>query len=153
MDFLDWLKRQNARFTTQKHAEAFTAQEVAAAVRVTGYELAKVVVLKADGAYALAVVPAPLRVDLKAVRDILKAKKVSLAREEEFEALFPGCDRGAMPPFGGLWGMATYIDESLASHEQIVFNAGSHTETVSMPYGEYERLARPTRVRIAEAFT
>ena len=150
IDFLAWLRRQNAQFTTQKHAEAFTAQEVAAAVRVTGYDLAKVVVLKADERFALAVVPAPLRVDLKAARQVLGAKKVALAREDEFESLFPGCDRGAMPPFGGLWGLPTYVDESLAGHAQIVFNAGSHIETVSMPYREYERLARPTRARIAE---
>ena len=150
VDFLRWLRQQGAKFSVQQHAEVFTAQEVAAAVRVTGYELAKVVVLKADGKFALAVVPAPLRVDLKAASSVLKSRRVSLAREEEFESLFPGCDRGAMPPFGELWGMPTYVDESLAAHPQIVFNAGSHIETVAMPYQEYERMARPIRVRIAE---
>jgi Ala-tRNA(Pro) deacylase len=151
VDFINWLRQQGAKFSVRQHAEVFTAQEVAAAVRVTGYELAKVVVLKADQRFALAVVPAPLRVDLKAASGVLKARRVSLAREEEFESLFPGCDRGAMPPFGELWGMPTYVDESLAAHEQIVFNAGSHIETVTMPYREYERLARPQRARIATA--
>jgi len=150
VDFLDWLRHQGTKFTVQKHAEVFTAQEVAAAVKVTGYDLAKVVVLKADSAYVLAVVPAPLRVDLKAARAALRAKKVALAREDEFESLFAGCDRGAMPPFGELWGVKTFVDESLAAHAQIVFNAGSHIETVTMPYLEYERLARPSRARIAE---
>jgi Ala-tRNA(Pro) deacylase len=138
------------RIDIKRHAEAFTAQEVAAAVKVTGYELAKVVVLKGDGDYVLAVVPAPLKVDIKAARGILGAKKVSLAHEEEFETLFPGCDRGAMPPFGNLWGVRTFVDESLARHPHIVFNAGSHIETVSMSYTDFERLARPTRARIAE---
>jgi Ala-tRNA(Pro) deacylase len=134
----------------KRHAEVFTAQEVAAAVRVTGYELAKVVVLKADGRFALAVVPAPLKVDLKAARGVLKAKQVALAHEEEFERLFPGCDRGAMPPFGHLWGLPTYVDDALAHYPEIVFNAGSHIETVTMQYGEYERLAKPLRAHIAQ---
>jgi Ala-tRNA(Pro) deacylase len=150
VDFLGWLRQQGVKFDIKRHAEAFTAQEVAAAVKVTGYELAKVVVLKGDGDYVLAVVPAPLKVDLKAARGILGAKKLSLAHEEEFETLFPGCDRGAMPPFGNLWGVRTFVDESLARHPHIVFNAGSHIETVSMSYTDYERLARPTRARIAE---
>ena len=150
VDFLGWLRQQGVKIDIKRHAEAFTAQEVAAAVKVTGYELAKVVVLKGDGDYVLAVVPAPLKVDLKAARDILGTKKVSLAHEEEFESLFPGCDRGAMPPFGNLWGVRTFVDESLARHPHIVFNAGSHIETVSMSYTDFERLARPTRARIAE---
>ncbi len=147
---MGWLHRQGLPFETQRHVEVFTSQEVAASVRISGYELAKVVVLKADGSFVLAVVPAALRVDLNAARRELGAKSVSLAHEEDFAGLFPGCDRGAMPPFGNLWGLETYIHEALAAQPHLVFNAGSHIETVKMATSDYERLVRPKRVRICE---
>jgi len=150
VDFLAWLRAQGVAFEVKKHAEVYTAQEVAAVSRVSGYDLAKVVVLKANGSYVLAVLPAPLRVDFAAARSAVGAKKVSLASEADFDRLFPGCEPGAMPPFGSLWGLKTYVDESLSSHPRIVFNAGSHIETVSMAYADFERLARPLRVRLAE---
>ncbi|MEE8537676.1 MAG: YbaK/EbsC family protein [Acidobacteriota bacterium] len=149
--FIAWLRGQNVPFQSQKHAEVYTAQEVAAVMKVSGYELAKVVVLNVDGSSVLAVLPAPLRVDFRVARSALGAKKISLASEATVERLFPGCERGAMPPFGNLWGIKTYVDESLATHQRIVFNAGSHIETVSMAYADFERLARSVRTRLAQA--
>ena len=151
MDFIAWLRSQNVPFQSQKHAEVYTAQEVAAVMKVSGYDLAKVVVLDVDGSSVLAILPAPLRVDFSAARSALGARKVSLASETTVEKLFPGCQLGAMPPFGNLWGIKTYVDESLATHHRIVFNAGSHIETVSMAYEDFERLARPVRTRLAQA--
>ncbi len=138
-----YLKENKVPFKVTEHPVAFTAQEVAAEVHVSGYELAKVVVIKADGGFVMAVLPAPLRVDLGLFRKVSKAKKADLAREEEFEALFPGCDRGAMPPFGNLYKMPVYVDGALAEHDRIVFNAGNHIETIQVAYADFERLVKP----------
>ena len=48
-----------------------------------------------------------------------------------------------MPPFGNLYGMAVFVEESLAEDEEIAFNAGSHTELVKLAYKDFERLAKP----------
>ncbi len=37
-----------------------------------------------------------------------------LAEEEEFEDTFADCEVGAMPPFGNLYGVAVYVEETLA---------------------------------------
>ena len=137
------LREQKVPFQVQHHAVAYTAQEVAAAEHVPGRMLAKVVMVFADGELAMLVLPAPSRVDPGKAASVLSAAEVRLAREEEFAERFPGCEVGAMPPFGNLYDLPLLVDASLAEDETIVFEAGTHTDTMSMKYADYERLARP----------
>ena len=133
------------------HAKAFTAQGVAASLHVSGREFAKaVIVKKRDGRLLMAVLPGPRHVDLKALRELLGAP-VELAREEEFASLFPGCEPGAEPPFGNIYDLPVYVDESLRHDPEIVFNAGSYTEAIRMKYEDFERLVRPVVARLSTA--
>lgn len=138
-----YLREQKVPFQVQHHAVAYTAQEVAAAEHVPGRMLAKVVMVFADGELAMLVLPAPSRVDPGLAAAALSAAEVRLAREGEFAERFPGCEVGAMPPFGNLYDLPLFVDASLAADETIVFEAGTHTDTMSMKYADYERLAKP----------
>ncbi len=148
-DLEAYLRENKVPFQIQHHAVAYTAQEVAAAEHVPGRMLAKVVVLFGDGKLAMFVLPAPSRVELDKAAGILGAKDVRLAHEEEFAERFPGCEVGAMPPFGNLYDMPVYADKSLVDDETIVFEAGTHTDTMSMTYKDYERLVKPTIAEFA----
>jgi Ala-tRNA(Pro) deacylase len=105
--------------------------------------LGKVVVVWAGGQLALAVLPAPLRLDLDSAAAALDAPAVRLAKEEEFEAFFPDCETGAIPPFGNLYDVPVYVDRALADQERVVFEAGTHTDTIHMRYEDFERLVNP----------
>ncbi len=144
-----YLRENKVPFQFQHHAVAYTAQEVAAAEHVPGRMLAKVVIVMGDDKLAMFVLPAPVRVDLEKAAAVLGAKEARLAREEEFADRFPGCEVGAMPPFGGLYDLPAYVDKSLAEDETIVFEAGTHTDTMSMKYGDYDRLANPNVAEFA----
>lgn len=137
------------KYVTVKHSPAYTSQEVAALAHVPGREWAKTVMVKLDGKMAMAVVPASCRV----VFDLLKlasgARVAELATEQEFRDLCPGCEVGAMPPFGNLFGMAVFVDEHLAEDAEISFSAGTHTEMVRLPFADFERLVQPRVVRLA----
>jgi Ala-tRNA(Pro) deacylase len=50
---------------------------------------------------------------------------------------------GAMPPFGNLYGLPTYVDENLAEQDYIVFEAGTHTDAIKMSYSDYEKIVKP----------
>ena len=123
--------------------EVYTAQEVAAQLHVPGWQLAKVVIAKVEGELAMLVLPAPARVDFSRLKEALGVKKVELAREREFADRFPDCEVGAMPPFGGLYQVPTYVDETLTKAGEIVFLAGMHNEALKLGYADYERLAQP----------
>jgi len=144
-----FLDENQVRYVSIRHSPAFTAQETAASAHIPGRELAKTVMVKIDGKMAMAVLAAPKRLDLELLRRTAGAKKVSLADEKEFAGAFPDCEPGAMPPFGNLYGLDVYVDESLREDEQIAFNAGSHSELIQMDYREFERLVQPVAANIS----
>ncbi|MDR7481704.1 MAG: YbaK/EbsC family protein [Armatimonadota bacterium] len=131
------------------HPPAFTAQEIAAAEHVSGYEVAKVVMALADDRLVMLVLPAPYRVDLVRLKQQLGAAAVRLAHEREFANVFPDCEVGAMPPFGNLYNIPVYVDRALTADREITFNAGSHRETMTVAYADFERLAQPTVLEFA----
>ena len=139
----EFLDNRNVKYVTITHSASYTAQEVAASAHVPGKELAKTVVVKLDGKMALAVLPASFRVNLDLLKQTTGAESIELATEDEFRDRFPGCDVGAMPPFGNLYDMPVYVSEVLAEDDEIAFNAGSHTELIRLAYADFERLAQP----------
>lgn len=138
-----FLDERKVKYMSITHSPAYTAQEIAAIAHVPGKELAKTVMVKIDGDMALAVLPASCRVDFELLREATGAGRIELATEEEFRDRFPGCEVGAMPPFGNLYGMPTYVADILSEDEEIVFNAGSHTELIRLSYEDFHRLAEP----------
>lgn len=139
----EFLDSNGVKYVSISHSPAFTAQEIAALTHTPGQELAKTVIIKKDGKMAMAVLPASFQVDFELLREATGAKKVELATEREFRDRFPGCEVGAMPPFGNLYDMDVYVAEKLAEDENIAFNAGSHTELVKMAYADFARLVEP----------
>lgn len=144
-----FLNENQIHYEILKHTRAFTAQEIAAAAHIPGQELAKTVILKVNGDTAMAVLPASFRVNTEPIKKAAGSNEVRVATEDEFEALFPDCELGAMPPFGNLYGMEVFADESLAGEDDIIFNAGCHTELIRMAYQEYEKLVRPKVLHFA----
>jgi Ala-tRNA(Pro) deacylase len=145
----EFLDSQHVKYVTMKHSPAYTAQEIAAAAHVRGKELAKTVMVEIDGKMAMAVVPASRKVNFDLLKAAAGAEDVELAGEKAFRDMFPECEVGAMPPFGNLYETPVYVSHLLTSDEEIVFNAGSHTELIRLAYADFERLVRPKVARIA----
>ncbi len=145
----DLLDRNNIRYTVVSHPTAFTAQGLAALTHTPGKELAKTVIINMDDVLAMAVLPASSQVDLSRLQAITGAKSIRLAREHEFTHCFPGCETGAMPPFGNLYGMTVFVDKSLAEDAEIAFNAGSHQELMRIRYRDFEQIVQPTILQFA----
>jgi Ala-tRNA(Pro) deacylase len=145
----EYLDSNRVHYEVVSHRQAFTAQEVAAAEHIPGRELAKVVMLRSGKGFLMVVLPAPYRIDLQRAQAALAKPDLALATEEEFAGLFPQCEPGAMPPFGNLYNLPVYVDELLTKDDSIVFNAGSHTQTVRMKYLDFARMVQPKVVSLA----
>jgi Ala-tRNA(Pro) deacylase len=139
----DFLTKNGVEYEAIKHPTAYTAQEVAHSAHISGTQIAKTVIVNIDGDMAMAVLPANQKVILQDIREITGADDVKFAAEEEFENLFPGCETGAMPPFGNLYGMDVFVSPALAEQQEIVFNAGTHRDLIRMSYRDFERLVEP----------
>ena len=140
----EYLRRSNVAYSVFQHTVAFTAQEEAAVTHVPGRNWAKAVVCFADGEPIQAVVPADREVDLAQLAELARAHDVRLADEAELRWLYPDCEVGAMPPLGSLYKQSVFVDAALSRDEEIVFNAGTHTDAICMRYAEFAALARPT---------
>jgi Ala-tRNA(Pro) deacylase len=139
----EYLDSHGVKYMLISHSMAFTTQEIAASVHISGHEFAKTVIIKVDGNLAMAVLPASYKVNFKVLSDLVGTRNLQLANEHEFRFRFPDCEVGAMPPFGNLWNMEVFVSERLGYNSDIVFNAGSHTELIRMAYADFEKLVRP----------
>ena len=139
---IDCLDQNNAQYEILHHSEAMTAQRIAQAEHVKGRHQAKVVMIKSGDQHLMLVLPADHYVDLEKVERFV-GKPVVFDRENEFKSLFPDCVIGAMPPFGNLYGVPTYVDKSLSKLDYIVFEAGTHTDAIKMSYRDYNKIVKP----------
>jgi Ala-tRNA(Pro) deacylase len=144
-----YLRGQQVSYQIQHHPVTFTAQQIAEYEHISGKKVAKSVVVLVDGKMIQLVIPAAFRVDLDRVRDQLGAKDARLAHEGEFQAKFPDCEVGTMPPFGNLYNIPVYVDQNLTKPETIVFPIGTRTETMSLKYADFERLVQPKVIDVA----
>jgi Ala-tRNA(Pro) deacylase len=144
-----YLDENKIKYISINHSSVFTSQEIAASAHIPGKELAKTVIIKADGKMAMAVLPASYKISFEYLKSILGADEVRLAYEQEFMDKFPDCEVGAMPPFGNLYGLEVYMSESLSADEEIAFNACSHTELIRMNLKDFINLVRPKVVKFS----
>lgn len=139
-----FLNKANVDYTPMHHAVAYTASEVAGSQHVKGEEMLKPVIVKCDGKMVMCVVPAIHWIDFDQLKKVTGAKNIELASEEELSKWFTGDELGAEPPIGKLYqNMPMYAEECLKSNECVVFNAGSHTETIKMKGSDYLRVCSP----------
>jgi Ala-tRNA(Pro) deacylase len=139
----DFLEENRVPYVHCTHRLAYTAQEVAAAQHVPGREMAKTIIVKTDSQFAMIVIPAVMKLNMKSLRDELPFSHVELATEKEFSSLFPDSELGAMAPFGNLYGLVVYVDKTLIDDQEVVFNAGTHVDTIRMKYADFARLVQP----------
>jgi Ala-tRNA(Pro) deacylase len=139
---VNFLDDHHAPYERIQHPARFTAQELAEVEHIDGRHHAKVVMLKDGIDPLMMVLPADRMIDFDKLPS-RPGRSVTLAKEDEFKSLFPDCEPGAMPPFGDLYGVPTYVDRTLTDDDYIVFEAGTHTDAMKMNYREWERLAHP----------
>jgi Ala-tRNA(Pro) deacylase len=146
----DFLRDAHVPYVVMPHRPAFTAQEEAAAVHVPGRGWAKVVICFVDDQPVEAVLPATLTVNLERLRLLARGGTIRLAHEAELNCLFPGCESGALPPVGPLYGQPVFVDVTLAGADEIAFSAGTHTEAIRMRWPDFAASIRPIVGKFAE---
>ena len=139
---LDCLKSNQIDYEILPHAEAFTARMAAAAEDIPRHHQAKVVMVSCQEGPLMTVLPADRKLDLRELERVTH-ERAALQSEGEFASFFPDCAVGAMPPFGDLYGLSTYVDQHLAKEDYIVFEAGTYTEAIKLSYSDYERVVKP----------
>ena len=133
------LRDGGADFSLLRHDSVTTSAEAAA---VRGTELrsgAKAMLVKTRSGFVLLVLAADRKVDWKLLAPLVGGKGARFASDDELRAA-TGLTKGAVPPFGGLFGLRTIYDRSLLDVETVNFNAGTHTDSVTMTRADLIRI-------------
>lgn len=149
MNICEFLQHRNVPYQDVDHAETMTASRLAEALHVPGDQVAKTVLLRANGGYVIAVVPSTRYVDCEKVSGLLGTMRVMLATEADAAMLFPDVELGVVPPFGSQYGLRTIVDVHLAACETIVFEGPTHHQAIKMSYSDYQMLESPLEAMIA----
>lgn len=140
----DYLRSKRVPFQALLHEPTPSATKLARSVHVPGRQVAKVVLIGAGDWYALAVLPSTHRVDLARLAELVGCSQVRLANEGELERIFNDCELGALPPFGRLYGLQTWVDTSLAGDGcDIVFEGNLRHLGMRMSFRDYQATESP----------
>ena len=152
MSFLNRLKidleKNSMSYSALYHYPSKDIKKIASDLGVSEKNFIKSEILKLDNNYAIAVLPSDKNLNIRAIRKILTKSKIGLAKKSEIRELFPDCEIGTIPPFGNLYNLRVYADNSIKETEKIVFTAGTYTDAVEMYYRDYINLVHPTIINL-----
>lgn len=143
MNVQSYLDQMGISYRVCHHPIAYTAQDLAAAEHMSGSKVIKPVIIRAGGEFMMCALPASYKIDIDELRTQLQVSDVAIVNEEKLNDLFPDCELGAEPPIGRLYNMQTLMDESVMNDDQVMFQAGNHSDAVIMSLADYRRAAMP----------
>ena len=137
-------------YKVSEHEPVLTSEEAAKVRNVSLDSGAKAIILKDSGKklvlegapFYLAILSASKKFSSKQFKKIINCKNIRFATPEEVFTT-TGCLPGAVPPFGRMFGMPTWVDRSLGRQANINFNCGLRTHSMEMDYTEWLKFEKP----------
>jgi Ala-tRNA(Pro) deacylase len=130
---------QTVTYDVIPHEPTMSSMRTAEVCHISGNRLAKGIVLRRDGGYMLAVLPASCHIQLPELRTQL-GEDVRLATEDEMTHLFADCAPGAVPPIGTCYALDAIIDESINDQPEVYIEGGDHATLIHMDQSQFARL-------------
>lgn len=146
---MDALRREHVSYELFPHRRTETALGEAEALHVDPRQVAKTLVLRTPFGYVRVVLRAVDRLDLEKARIVLGTNEVELATEEDLVGAYPEFELGAVPPVGGAYDRVL-IDVRLFDGTSILFDAGTHGESIRLHVGDLLSLAEAEVADLAQ---
>lgn len=137
-----YLDSRKVKYEVVAHKTVFTAYDLAQTTKTPLSEIAKTLLVKADGTYWLALVRAADRIDLAKLKKTINAKKVSIVDEKEMTKALT-VKPGALTPFAGMHKLSAVIDRVLTKMGKALFGSGSFEFSIRMRVADYAKMERP----------
>jgi len=134
------LNRRGVSYDLRHHREPLAAEELG--VTEEGISYVKSALVTDGTEYALLVLLADSDPDLDRASQLV-SRDVRLASDDEVSARCPGCQRGAIPPFGSLFGITTYADSALRGEDQVAFLAETCDRSIVMSTADLLEVEKP----------
>lgn len=136
----DYLSQNHIDYEVLKHAQTGSSLATAREAHVPPEKLAKAVVVRQDGRYAMCVIPANHQLVLEWL-EYGRQHGYEIADEEELRKLFPDCDEGAIPSLGEAFHMDVMVDNALLDDDLDVYiEGGDHSHLLHISHKDFARL-------------
>ncbi len=145
-----YLKKAGKKFVPHAHKTVYTAYDVAQTMKRKLHEVAKTLLVQADKAHILVVVPASKRLDFDKLKKALQASNVKLVSEKAMQQVLK-VKSGALTAFGKMHKLPIVVDKSLMKSKDVILQAGSFTDSVLMKAKDFVAMEQAKLVNIVEA--
>ena len=125
----EFLESRKIAYDVVEHPHTSTPMRAAEAAHVPGEQVAKPVLLGDEHSYLLAVIPATHRLELARLNQML-ARSLEFLPEEEIDATFSDCERGAIPAIGEAYGVDVVVDPALTHQPDVYLESGDHKHLI-----------------------
>lgn len=129
---IKFLQKNKVRYEAIKHRIVYTAYDKAQTLKVPEKAIGKTLLLKIDKKFALILIPANKNLDKNKFKKIVKAKELKFASEKLMKNKFKGIKVGAIPPFGNLWGLSSFVDRAVVNQPKIIINGGDYNSSIGL---------------------
>ena len=135
---------QNVTYDVIPHEPTMTSMRTAEVCHIPGDRLAKGIVLRHEGGYLLAVLPASRHIHFPELK-MQVGEDIGLASEDEVAQLFSDCAPGAVPPIGNCYALNVLIDESINEQPELYLEGGDHATLIHLRRSQFEQLTPDAR--------
>ena len=138
--FIDFREKAGAKYEPIKHRTVYTAYDKAQTLHLAEKMVGKTLVLKIDKGISVALIAANKNLDKNKLKKLAKAKKIDFVSEKIIKNKLKGVKVGAIPPFGNLWGLRTFIDKSLLKEPKIIISGGDYNWSIKISPANFKKL-------------
>ncbi|HUW71791.1 MAG TPA: YbaK/EbsC family protein [Candidatus Humimicrobiaceae bacterium] len=128
----NFLEKVKTKYEVVGHRTVYTAFDKAATLKVSEKMIGKTLVTRIDKRVALVMIPANKNLDILKLGKTAKTKKISFIKEAWIKKNLKGVKIGAIPPFGNLWRVPTFVDKSLINLPKIILNSGDYNFSIKL---------------------
>lgn len=142
-----------------EHKIVYTAYDKAQTLKVAEKTVGKTLVMKFNGNFAIVLIPANKILDKVKFKKIVNArvkktkqksiKEIGFATEVWMKKNLKGVKVGAVPPFGNLWKLPTFLDKSLLGNSKIIINAGDYRTSIKINPTLFKKLIPETSAELS----
>ena len=160
---ISFLEKAKIKYEPIKHRIVYTAYDKAQTLKVKPNVIGKTLVLKIDpagsrrsGTYGaskdlvFALIPGNKNLDKNKFKKTINEwrkkaglgaiKKMNFISERVMKNKFKGIKLGAIPPFGAIWKLPTFIDGELLKNPKIIVGVGDYNRSIKISPANLKKL-------------
>lgn len=144
-----FLEKTKIKYKPLSHKTVYTAFDKAATLRLKPAVIAKTLIMRGDRELLIAAVPGNKNLDKNKLKKAFNTyrkkaglkpvKSINFISERVAKEKFKGVKPGAIPLFGSLWKLPTFIDSSLMKTPKIIINSGDYCQSLEISAAELKR--------------